>query len=173
MANKKSDDRTKILVVGDWLVDEYWLLGEQRSSFSRRRGQRHALALHVPQASVRTLGGAGMVAAVLAQMQIASGKGAFQVHGLGRWHPDDTDAIRHLVFAADHEEQTHFRLTFPNKVGNTKDVVLHNLPALPQGNATTRVIRLYHRTGSDLELLQRVDWELETAAPGRHESLSD
>lgn len=173
MANKKSDDRTKILVVGDWLVDEYWLLGEQRSSFSRRRGQRHALALHVPQASVRTLGGAGMVAAVLAQMQVASGKGAFQVHGLGRWHPDDTDAIRHLVFAADHEEQTHFRLTFPNKVGSTKDVVLHNLPALPQGNATTRVIRLYHRTGSDLELLQRVDWELETAAPGRHESPSD
>ena len=163
--------QTRILVVGDWLVDEYWLLGEQRSSFSRRRGLRHTLALHSADASIRTLGGAGMVASVLGQMIDASSAGThpkplLEVTGIGRWHPDDKDAILHLLWSALNRQQTHHRLTVPADGSIPDNVSIYNLACGPseqnQSCGTTRVIRLYRRVGSHIELVRRIDWEVET-----------
>lgn len=158
-------ERIKILVVGDWLVDEYWLLGEQRSSFSRRRGLRHTLALHSAEASIRTLGGAGMVASILAQTKYCTGKDpapdrVFEIHGLGRWHREDDEAIKHLLWVVKHEQQNHYRLTFPSTGDSPTNVTLHNLSTESESFGTTRIIRLYHRAGPHLELVQRIDWEL-------------
>ncbi len=160
-------NNTKILVFGDWLVDEYWLLGEQRSRFSRRRGQSHMLALHSPDASIRLLGGAGLVTSVLGQMQHGSSDSdsvsRFSIHGVGRWHSQDDFAIKHLANSAEHYQQTHHRVAFPEPqaakaLGN---VEICNLNAPDdKSSGTTRIIRLFHQAGSHLELTQRIDWEV-------------
>jgi|WetSurMetagenome_2_1015567.scaffolds.fasta_scaffold30767_3 hypothetical protein len=36
----------RILVVGDWIVDEHWVTGIHRSPTSSRTGQTHRRALH-------------------------------------------------------------------------------------------------------------------------------
>jgi len=186
----------RILILGDWLVDEYWLLGEQRSANSRRRGERHTLALHDLSTSIRSLGCAGAVATLLArfgkqddsavsalddpalpqhgphsQATVVTSP-AFELIGLGAWHDDDTDAIKQLIDPTNHFEQSHHRLSFPDpsrrKDGRPyeplSNVTLHNLRNKnPEGHspATTRIVRLYDRSGTELQLAQRIDWELE------------
>lgn len=50
-----------LLVIGDWVVDEHWVVGRDRSTTASRRGEAHFHALHDPSSSVEALCGAGMV----------------------------------------------------------------------------------------------------------------
>src|SRR5579863_427922 len=54
-----------ILVVGDWFVDDHWVLGTHRSSTSSRTGKRHLAALQEMSSATESLCGAGRTASVL------------------------------------------------------------------------------------------------------------
>jgi hypothetical protein len=157
-----------ILVIGDWVVDEHWLVGDQRATFSSRTGNHHQLAITSPRASIRHLGGAGQVAALLGQVQFRlpdDTSRQLTLHGVGRWHSADEPAIHRLLDPSTAREQTNYRLTIDTTNAPPSNITLHNLitPSATDERfvGTTRVTRIYGRVGDAFELLRRVDWELE------------
>ncbi len=110
--------------------------------------------------------GAGQVATILHNARI-SGRHAFDVHGIGRWHPDDTKLLTAMLIPRANISHTPHRLVSPSDSGKRGKAALlscaslHPLPAdngAPLG--TTRVIRIYENTGDHPALLKRIDWEL-------------
>ena len=77
-----------LLVVGDWVVDDHWVVGEHQSVSSSRTGMLHSRALADYDCSVRSLCGAGQVATILHQARFEPPV-ALRVSGLGLWHPND------------------------------------------------------------------------------------
>jgi hypothetical protein len=59
----------KILVVGDWFVDEHWVMGVHRSATSSRTGHAHYRALHNMSSTVQSFCGAGLTASLLYQVK--------------------------------------------------------------------------------------------------------
>ncbi len=55
----------KILVIGDWVIDDNWLIGTHRSQTAANIGLAHYRSLNLPDNVVRRLSGAGQVAALL------------------------------------------------------------------------------------------------------------
>src|SRR6478672_5469771 len=57
--------RGPVLLVGDWFVDDHWVLGTHRSSTSSRTGKKHLAALQDFGSATESLCGAGRTASVL------------------------------------------------------------------------------------------------------------
>src|ERR1700730_794055 len=55
----------QILVIGDWVVDDYWVIGRHTSELSTNVGHDHSRSLHNPGNSIREFCGAGLVARFL------------------------------------------------------------------------------------------------------------
>lgn len=165
--------RLSVLVVGDWVVDEHWVTGIERSATASRRGRAHFHALHGINTTVEALCGAGLTASILGRAQtrgVTAGVGAHlcTVHGIGMWHPDDDEVLAAMMDPHNTEGSSPFRLTRPRRSASAPDDIrihLHNIARLidpPSAEfATTRVIRIYERTSGDsVRLEQRIDWEL-------------
>ena len=58
-------DGTEILVIGDWVIDENWVLATHRSPMSTVEGRSHLRALGGLSSKVMTFCGAGRVARIL------------------------------------------------------------------------------------------------------------
>jgi len=159
-----TDRNINILVVGDWLVDEHWVVGKHRAASSSRTGRSHSRALHSENCSVRSLCGAGQVATVLYQAKLADTH-PFQINGVGIWHRADTDILRHMLDPAYNINRTPHRISCedPTKTVNPPDesIKLFSLTReLDVMAGTTRIIRVYRRQGEKVDLEQRLDWEL-------------
>ncbi len=155
-AENDSQQTGIILVVGDWIVDEHWVTGIHRSMTSSRVGQVHSRTLHGPQSCVVCLAGAGKVASVLYQTQRR------RILGVGMWHPADGDALARLLDPSEGCDHTPHQVTHQYAPHQTKMVRL----TAEEMCGTTRVIRVYQRTGSKVELKERIDWEVETPKDG-------
>jgi ATPase family associated with various cellular activities (AAA) len=96
----------EILVIGDWVVDENWVLAKHRSSFSTMEGKAHLRALGSIDSQIMTFCGAGRVARFLywvnrfrepaeARGEIwirpedRSGAPSFAIFGIGTWADED------------------------------------------------------------------------------------
>ncbi len=96
----------EILVLGDWVVDENWVLAKHRSSFSTMEGKAHLRALGNVNSRVMTFCGAGRVARFLYWMnrfreptesggeiwippQERVNAPPFSILGIGIWSEDD------------------------------------------------------------------------------------
>ena len=64
MSDKFPRART-ILVIGDWVIDDNWLIGTHRSQTAANSGFAHYRSLNLPDNVVRRLSGAGHVASLL------------------------------------------------------------------------------------------------------------
>src|SRR5438552_1170654 len=104
-----------VLVVGDWLVDEHWVVGDHRWPSSSRIGLRHSRALHSNKGSVRSLCGAGQVATILYQAQSACSDHFMDVFGLGSWHPGDTLSLANMLNPSNSQRKT------PHRIIHTED----------------------------------------------------
>jgi hypothetical protein len=153
-----------VLVVGDWLVDEHWMVGRHRSSTSNRTGRHHSRALHTDRCSVRSLCGAGQVATILHQAKY-HGEPPFKLTGIGVWHPEDTASLAAMVDPGYNFGRTPHRLTAVPGKGESAPPVMHNLAAQATHVGTTRVIRIYENRPAGVDLLQRLDWELPLREP--------
>ncbi|HSE18458.1 MAG TPA: hypothetical protein VLB46_15500 [Pyrinomonadaceae bacterium] len=156
---------THILVLGDWLVDEHWVVGKHRAASSSRTGHSHSRALHSENCSVRSLCGAGQVATVLYQAKLADTH-PFQINGIGIWHRADTDILRHMLDPGFNIRRTPHRIACEDPSQPVKPMDdstrLFSLtpPDLGVMAGTTRIIRIYRHEGEMVDLDQRLDWEL-------------
>ncbi len=149
-------DNKRVLVIGDWVVDDYWVLVNHRSSKSSRTGLMHHRAVHKKDARIRAFCGAGQTAVILHNNN-------HDVLGLGLWSIGDDDdlmALFHPAFTRNpHSMAKKIDVTLP------KHITLKNLgDYIYDSNAnigTTRVIRTYLKVGQQVSQLQRIDWELQ------------
>jgi len=155
----------KILIVGDWLVDEHWVTGIHRSPTSSRTGQAHHRVLQNTQSTIQALCGAGQTASILHQTK--HGSDAFcKIIGLGVWHKDDTERLASMLDPKSVKGYTHHRITHSKDNTNNSAATLVNLGDLvekpqPVNYGTTRIMRIYQHTGAKINLIQRIDWEIQ------------
>jgi hypothetical protein len=161
-----------VLVLGDWLVDEYWVFGVHRSSTASRTGSEHLRALHRPQSAVQTFCGAGRATYFLHQLyKPESGPPSRAVLGLGYWHREDTHTLASL-FVPDASPNNLFRLTpssapsasSPSPLGielfNMNDAFNETKSSAERDEIeyTTRIIRVY-QSDHNRFTHRRFDWE--------------
>jgi predicted AAA+ superfamily ATPase len=151
----------KVLVVGDWLVDEHWIVGRHRSESASRAGRRHSRALNTSDSSVRSLCGAGQVATILHCAHSGDEK-LFEVLGLGLWHEGDEEELRYMIEPRNNIANAPYRLLPITRDRMQSLPVLMNLASGELGDqvGTTRIIRIYEQQQHRIEIKDRVDWEL-------------
>src|SRR3954464_12997956 len=91
----KDESEDVVLLLGDWIVDEFWVFGVHRSSTASRTGVAHLRALHPPQGVVQTFCGAGRSGYFLHQLYRRDDgqHPTTSIVGLGFWHRSDTAAL--------------------------------------------------------------------------------
>jgi hypothetical protein len=160
---EKNDKNPAVLIVGDWLVDEYWFLVRHHSEISSHTGFSHYRLASKKGDIISDLCGAGHVARIFYELNF-SNKKRYQIYGLGNWNENDQVFISHLVHNRKKDDcyaaSASFGL-FPNWCEDKPDITLNTLN--PKGS-TTRVIRQYHQKEKGLEQINRVDWEADKAA---------
>lgn len=154
-----TEDRPTILIVGDWVVDEYWFLVRHHSAISSHTGFVHYRVSSDSAEIVADLCGAGHIARALYQLRAESGR-SYNLVGVGKWNDEDTDFIAHLVHARNEPDcgAARANFKFTPTCCSKKDPEISLLSLAPR-SATIRVVRLYHEGGQGLEQLSRVDWE--------------
>lgn len=163
-----------ILLVGDWLIDEHWLTGIHRSATSSRVGQSHFRGLQSKGCAIHSFCGAGQTASALLRSVDDNGSNQFRIFGIGIWSDSDTDFLSSMLDQKDDIYLTPYRMIYDDVPTPNNNVTLFNISKLldketqEQHIGTTNVIRIYQNTGKDVELLQRIDWELELPDEYRH-----
>jgi hypothetical protein len=156
-----------ILVVGDWVIDDHWVAGIHRSSTSTRTGRTHYRALHPLESTVQSMGAAARTASVLHRAKCGP-KTFAGLSGLGLWHASDTEEMSRRLLPVPRDAQRNPYTISRTPLRTTTGIAaqLFNLNDErwvdhPDGYGTSRVIRVYQHTGDKLELMHRVDWELQ------------
>jgi hypothetical protein len=162
LVDNKADKRT--IVVGDWVVDDYWFLAEHQSDLSSHVGVTHYRSAANRDDKVVDLCGAGHVARVLGHLQ-GSNK---TLIGIGRWNSADTAMLRHLLHtgrlraSSNQGDQPH------NCEAGVDPFVLHDklcrsssptLVTLDPDAPTDRVIRQYVQAKQGWVQLSRIDFQ--------------
>ncbi len=153
----------EILVLGDWVVDDYWVVSEHRAKGASRVGGAFSRALHGPTGSVQALCGAGQVASILVQCGSETDQPTFFVHGIGSWDDYDRTIIQGMLDPIYTQKRTPHQMAFKGSTGGNLLINsrLHNLQS-PDRRGTTRVFRIYRHTKADqIVLEQRIDWDWE------------
>lgn len=167
-----SGENRKILIVGDWFIDEYWFLARHHSEISSHTGPLHYRIFSDMHEPVRGLCGAGLVTRVLYELD-----NNYCLHGVGAWNKDDTDYLKHLIHAPSHNDKKRpeengfchatcapFIIYIDKKI--SRNFVMHELSAKRltlettcADCATVRVIRQYRIEGDEFHQVDRIDWE--------------
>src|SRR5262245_18737541 len=159
-----------VLVVGDWFVDEYWVVGDHRSEASSRTGLRHTRALASPSGSIRSLCGAGQVATILSSQH--------PVIGIGHWWAPDTDILQEMLNPFSNIGKTPHRLSHgavPRYPQSPRENLSLLFPLCEKPDAeisTTTIVRVYKQAGKEIQHLERYDWEI-TPAPALAKAILD
>ena len=171
----------QILVVGDWVVDEFWVIANHRSARASRTGLMHHRAVHGVNASIQSFCGAGKTASILRDARRGEGKDSlFKIAGLGIWADGDEEGLKTLFIPENTMGYNPYRIFQVFKQGC---IPVDNVTLLNVGNCladnnqdnsqklefgTARMIRTYLQVGDETTQLQRIDWELQTpeANPG-------
>jgi len=152
-----------IMIVGDWVVDEYWFLVRHHSDVSSHTGFVHYRLACEKTDIVSTVGGGGHVARLLYQLRFNESDD-YQLVGLGKWHEDDTEFLEHLIhsrypkkgeFCPSAYASFIIKPQLCDKKPNVK------LITIKKDSPTIRVVRQYHYENGGIEQINRVDWEPE------------
>lgn len=161
-ANVLGKKPTRVLVVGDWFVDDHWVAGTYRSSTSSRTGDRHLAALQGKHSATESLCGAGRTASVL------HGAG-FTICGVGICAAEDQKVLLSLLEPASLAERNPHTLRRWSEATTPKGAEFCNLGTADCG--TSRAIRIHERVGAITRLTNRFDWETEVPAKLRLDAL--
>jgi hypothetical protein len=157
MTQNDSNRESTVLVIGDWVVDEYWFVVRHQSQISSHTGFAHFRIGSQEGEPIMDLCGAGEVAQAL--HQLGTEAGPYRLIGLGKWRDADTEYIGHLVHAKGQQGCPVAECTFGLSRQVCEEAPEVTLRSLDPSSPTIRVIRLYHQYGSEIKQLSRTDWE--------------
>ncbi len=156
------ESKTTILIVGDWVVDEYWFLVRHRSDVASHTGFAHYRLSSEPNDLVFDLCGAGLVARLL--YELCGENPGYKLVGVGLWDSRDTRYLKHLIHSRMQVRDTLeircpvAKAAFSLEPQTCEDPPDIELVTLDPNSPTIRVIRSYHEGASGLEQINRVDW---------------
>jgi len=175
MSKKKNKT---ILILGDWYIDENWLLSPQQLYHSSATGDIHYLALH--KTTSERVTNLCAAAALLESLKAhVAPRGQPHFVAFGAWNPDDNDTLRRLLCPHNLEE----RHLSPHTLANFSPAgvcskcngdsascpysrTLFNI-ATPEDRkvvSTNRIIRCFEGHGGTMpHQLYRMDWMLPLA----------
>ncbi len=150
-----------ILIVGDWVVDEYWFLVRHHSQLSSQTGAMQYRIFSKPGDRVKDLCGAGHIARILYSLRHRDQpRYDYELVGLGNWNKEDELLLKHLVHAEETGDCPARNAAFTALPQMCKRVPQDiDLLALRSGDSTIRVIRQYHQEHGHWEQINRADWE--------------
>lgn len=158
-----SPSKRYILVVGDWVIDDYWMTGEHRSLTASRVGSLHLRALATPECCTALLAGAGRVANLLHVASATCLLPNTHIVGVGLWFRDDSEYLTKFFGSTPGVHGwSPFRLhrTPSSTIADLTLVNLADVLEIPrESHGTNRVVRVLQQRGRDLRLNGRVDWE--------------
>ncbi len=165
MVNPNKKEQINILVVGDWMIDQHWVCGVHRSSASSRTGKTHLRCLNMKDGAVDDLCGAGATASVI--YRALSNLDSFDVNltGIGIWNKEDTDFLSNILVSAEKGRtlqpsgQIKTKSPNTNMLNNIRLVNIADEITAEQPISTTRIVRIYKHSRSNMEHLSRIDWE--------------
>jgi DNA replication protein DnaC len=171
------EKQKNILIIGDWVVDENWIVAEHFSDISSNVGIAHFRSLSKsPDTQIFDLCGAGWVMKILSSYfsEKSQKDRNINLYGIGLWNNRDTKYLCTLFSS--------------KKISNQTPGTLSSIKALDKGEGsfsgicfqkcskkkckhliclnkddkynTNRVLRIYRQAGEgNPELLYRFDWE--------------
>lgn len=153
-----TDKAQAILIVGDWVIDEYWFLVRHQSDISSHTGFTHYRSANRTEKILADLCGAGHVARVIYSL-LDEVEGQYIFFGLGHWNKRDTKLITHLVHVRGKSESVTSIAPYSQaRRCCPKDKGIDLFTLKPNG-PTIRVIRQYHQESSEWKQINRIDWE--------------
>lgn len=129
---------SSVLIVGDWIVDDYWVAAEHKSDLSTFTSRNFFRAIHHGNDNIRDFCGAGRVAKFLHDTVYYTSsrlvnseakplnRNGYHICGLGIWHPTDKAELLDM-FRFDHGMGDNpYRLAGTDRKG-TDDITLVNI----------------------------------------------
>jgi len=170
----------RILLIGDWVVNDHWVTTIHRSPTSSRTGAQYR-AIPTLDSATQELSAAGRVARVLHRASIGNTTRFCDVLGVGLWHPADTEILTGMLEPRTNQGQTPHQLKRHSGPSLECGCELFNLAEFPKGGngskvacpGTTHMFRVYQQSGSKINLFQRFDWELPGRYIPQHERLNN
>lgn len=165
MKKAKTREKFNILFVGDWIIDEDWVMTDIRSKTSSLQpNEKHFhTAFDHPDVATNGLCGISLTAsAIRGYFNNPSTKSKGNVYGIGLWHPDDNKMIEQLFQADLLKDVNPFRISTAGQTGRRKKLMLHNLAREGDICCTTKVVRTFIGfPGSLPQPMSRYDWHLD------------
>lgn len=159
--------KINVLVVGDWIIDEDWVMMPERSETSAKQSDEkhfHTAFYDLNVAAKRLCGASLTASAIRGFLKKGKVTGTeFNVFGMGVWHPNDDDYLEQLFHEDALQGANPFRICSPDigKTG-TNEKRLFNLARPNDICATTRVVRTFlGHPGTLPKSMSRYDWHLE------------
>ena len=132
----------RILLVGDWVIDDNWVVGSHKSDLSTGVGEQYYRSLHQPGNVVRKFCGAGRVGSLIRHGAISDT--FVDVTGLGLWHPDDQNLLKAMFVPSNMYGNSPYSLSSGNNDKQLADsvdrVTLVNLDPLLKAAGVSRAV---------------------------------
>lgn len=179
------NNKGTVLVIGDWFVDENWLIAKHNTYSSSHVGHSHYLSKHTEvDKRMISLCGASEILEVLRQH--FKNRKNLDIIGFGSWNPLDNEILQ-CTLCSDHSDEKHLtpytihslNTVEKNLTGERicpykkkksidgSDLIcsyhpkFKNLSQTDKKASTNRIIRSYEGHGSGKPiLLHRIDWQL-------------
>ena len=176
---EKIEPSINILVVGDWIIDEDWvMMPEQSETSAKQSDERHFhTAFDDLGVATKRLCGASLTASAIRGFLKKKGgdNKNVNVFGMGIWHPKDDDYLEQLFQKDALEGVNPFRICIPD-VSKPKpnEKRLFNLAREGDTCSTTRIVRTFMgHPGSLPKSMSRYDWHLEWEPGGNENALKE
>jgi len=160
-----------ILAIGDWIIDEDWVMMVERSTTSAKQMSEkhyHTTFNNYDMATNRLCGVSLTASAIRAFFKNKTENELLQnfrcnVYGIGVWHPDDNEYMEELFRSHNLPKTNPFKISRPKMTHVTgTEKRLFNLARIGDKCATTRIVRTF--LGSNPEVLpqpmSRYDWNI-------------
>jgi len=162
----KDDKIINVLVVGDWIIDEDWVVTQERSETSAKQHKEKHFHTAFNKVDVPTnrLCGASLTASAIRGFlkEKRKGCGDFNIYGMGVWHPGDNDLVEILFEENKLPGVNPFRLNVEIRRQTDSEKKLFNLAREGDVCSTTHVVRTFlGHPGTNIEPMSRYDWHLD------------
>lgn len=175
-----------IIVIGDWFIDENWLVSKHNTYSSSHIGHFHYLSKHagVDKRMISLCGASELLEILRLHFEESN---QYDIIGFGSWNRNDNDILQ-CTLCSDHTEEKHMTpytihsllstekdrnnnriCPYKKKLYSSKKLKdircnynpkLRNLSHADENTSTNRIIRCYegHKSGEP-NLLYRFDWQ--------------